>query len=308
MMPTTGESKTRSKLLSRLSTAIGMEVQPVGSYVTGLYLPTSDIDVVIIPPAGTIFSRAELDQFTATRGILSISSSLSCNRYFTNIEPVTRATVPVLRVADATSSVRVDITFQKKHSVAATKIVQHWEEILDRKHGHRCLRALVLVLKQFLTMRRLGNTYTGGINSYVLVWMVVAWMELEYAKRPVKDLGSMLMEFLKFYGNEFDYATKTIRINPQPSYGVKTLTRNSYGWERPPFPERSSCALCIYDPADPSIEMGGKVYAIKHVKETFADAYQKLKSFIQSGQRVPTTGLLGIILGGDYRKFLQARH
>jgi hypothetical protein len=37
------------------------------------------------------------------------------------------------------------------------------------------------------------------------------------------DLGKLLMKFLKFYGEEFDYyARKAVSIAPTPGYGTKT--------------------------------------------------------------------------------------
>ena len=58
MEPTSQEVRMRKDLVQRftkLITSFNMNasIRPVGSYVTGLYLPTSDIDMVITPLAVT---------------------------------------------------------------------------------------------------------------------------------------------------------------------------------------------------------------------------------------------------------------
>ena len=143
---------------------------------------------------------------------------------------------------------------------------------------------------------RCGTTYTGGINSYALFWMVVAWVKLEMPKKkPVMgvssydslitalgglsmskentatseltsnsegvDLGELLMNFLKFYGEEFDYERNVI-IAPRPCYCTK-----AYGYSRYPITQRY--LLSIYDPANTSIDMGSKAYGIKHIQASF---------------------------------------
>lgn len=308
MNPLPSEIEMRADVLSRLTSAItggramgpSTEILPVGSYVTGLYLPASDIDVVIVPGANSIYRYAETIRSVAQSTLQKIAMDIFSSSSDWSTNSVFQASVPLLQVTHKPTGIRLDLSFEKNHSVAATEIVKEWEAKLDKKHGPGRFRVLVLVMKQFLTMRRLGRTYTGGLNSYVLVWLVVAWMELEYAKKEHSgNIGTVLKGFLKFYGTEFDYYHTSIKFSPGPVFEPKPISYIS---------SRRSWSLSIFDPADASIDMGDKVYAIKHLKATFAEAYRTLQSMeAASDGSVNKGGILGGIIGGDYSNFSQER-
>ena len=295
-------------------------VQPVGSYVTGLYLPTSDIDMVItFSPLGGYSGR-----------LYTLIGKLRNSGFASRIEDVLHASVPLIRITDKITGIQIDLTAADAHAVKATEAVQKW------LHHSSPAKPLLFVVKMFLSIRRCGTTYTGGINSYALFWMVVAWVKLEMPKKnQVKsfsdydslttalgglsmskentatsssnsegvDLGELLIKFLKFYGENFDYERNAIRIAPTPSYHTKT-----YGYSRYPITQRY--LLSIYDPANASIDMGSKAYGIKHIQASFKSAYKRLadlESIRKSGGWVGEAGILGSVLGGDYTKFVEKR-
>ena len=330
MEPTSQEVKMRKDLVQRftkLITSFNMKasIRPVGSYVTGLYLPTSDIDMVITFPrqTGTLFAGY-------SSRLCMLIEKIRDSGFASRIEDVLRASVPLIRITDKTTGIQIDLTAADTHAVKATEAVQEWLQ-----HSSP-VKPLLFVVKMFLSIRRCGTTYTGGINSYALFWMVVAWVKLEMPKeRPVisfsdygslttalgglsmskenaatsssnsegVDLGELLMKFLKFYGEEFDYERNAIEIAPTPGYCTKT-----YGYSRYPITQRY--LLSIYDPANTSIDMGSKAYGIKHIQASFKSAYQSLadlESKQKSGQWVGEAGILGNVLGGDYTKFVEKR-
>ena len=327
MEPTPQEVRMRMNLVQRfkkLITSFNMNasVQPVGSYVTGLYLPTSDIDMVITFHSGS---------FIGYSGRLSmLMGEIHNSGFASRIDDVLRASVPLIRITDGITGIQIDLTAADTHAVKATEAVEKWLQLSSPA------KPLLFVVKMFLSIRRCGTTYTGGINSYALFWMVVAWVELEMLKKKPKaavldydsliagfgglsmskenvatpspsleevDLGELLMKFLKFYGEEFDYETNEIRIAPSPSYCTKTYRYSRYSTQR--------YLLSIYDPADTLIDMGSKAYGIKHIQASFKIAYQnlaKLEARRKSGQcQVGEAGILGSVLGGDYTKFVEKR-
>jgi len=294
-------------------------VRPVGSYVTGFYLPTSDIDLVITFQPGYVYS-----------GLSILIGKIRNSGFASTVEDVLRASVPLIRITDKITGIQIDLTAADTHAVRATEAVQKWLELSSPA------KPLLFVVKMFLTVRRCGTTYTGGINSYALFWMVVAWMKSEMPKKKPAgyfdhdsfivafeelsvskenvastlssgsegvDLGELLIKFLKFYGEEFNYEMNAIKIEPTPGYRTKV-----YGYSRYPITQRY--LLSIYDPADTSIDMGSKSYGIKHIQASFKSAYQSLADLEakqKSGQWVGEAGILGSVLGGDYTKFVEKR-
>ena len=311
----------------KLITSFNMNasVRPVGSYVTGLYLPTSDIDMVItfLHHTGTLLGGYSTHLYVLIRKIRE-------SGFASKVEDVLRASVPLIRITDKITGIQIDLTAADTHAFKATEAVQEWLQ-----HSSPA-KPLLFVVKMFLSIRRCGTTYTGGINSYALFWMVVAWVKLEMPKKkPVMgvsnydsmitalgglsmskkntaisssnsegvDLGELLMEFLKFYGEKFDYERNAIKIAPRPGYCTKT-----YGYSRYPITQRY--LLSIYDPANTSIDMGSKAYGIKHIQASFKSAYQSLvdlESKRKSDRWVGEAGILGSVLGGDYTKFVEKR-
>ncbi|KAF8968480.1 hypothetical protein BDZ97DRAFT_1798670 [Flammula alnicola] len=366
MEPTTQEAATRKDLVKRFTNLItsfrmDVKVSPVGSYVTGLYLPTSDIDMVLTFGTGNLSSYLSIagSRLDLSRILIKIRNS----GFASKVEDVLNATVPLIRITDKVTGIEIDLTAADTHGIAATEAVQKWMKGPESE----IIKMLAIVVKMFLSIRRCGTTYTGGVNSYVLVWMVVAWVKLEWPKtrkerhivedisslssafgklsvrssaivklpsnsvklpsNSVKlssnststtavqatpavkesktpDFGQALLGFLKFYGNDFDYYTKAINIEPTPSYQIKKFPYSRY-----PITQRY--LLSIFDPANSSIDMGSKAYGIRHVQASFLEAYNMLvdaerKTRVQNFSPYPE-GVLGKLLGGDFTKFVEKR-
>lgn len=317
MKPTPEERSAREDLVQRFRLFIqshfntGMAVTPFGSYITGLYLPSSDIDIVLTLPRRGLAAKAQLE---------AILVAVKASGFSSQTEDILKATVPLIRIKDKLTSIDIDLTASDGHALRSTAAVQKWlQEETELK------RALIFVVKRFLATRRCGSTYTGGINSYLLVWLVVAWVSIEWPKvktfapmhspsagssgtqsdtdspsveslsanlgdmtmqnsvsKPIPHEGEdifpahlipsythALLHFFKFYGRTFRYRHQAIEIEPRPHFTRKIDT------DAQPY------LLSICDPADPSIDMGSKVYGIKHVQATFADAYTRLQQATQ---------------------------
>jgi non-canonical poly(A) RNA polymerase PAPD5/7 len=301
---TTDEITLRNDLVARFMEVVGKvergaTARPFGSFVTGLFLPTSDVDVVITPVGGYCHGIWEkkmlltrLDRHVRTTGFAA------------NTRLVLNASVPVLRITDELTGLEIDVTVDEDggHGICSTEAVVGWMKRLDDRAGKGMMAALVAVVKQFLAMRKLGNTYTGGVNSYLLVWMVVSFLEQEFPKHPTFSLDTLLLSFLKFYGTTFNY--KTTKISLTTSSASYTTKPQSPQY----FPTHSlnpnrNYLLCITDPAENSIDVGIKAYAIKHVQATLKDAYEKLDLALRRRDK----NVLGVILAGDYSGFMAAR-
>ena len=84
--------------------------------------------------------------------------------------------------------------------------------------------------------RRLNDTYSGGIGSFVLCAMIVSFLqmrkrlEIKKGKQLSWNLGALLVEIFHLYGNTFNYMHTGISIRDGGFYFRK---REKKDWENP---------------------------------------------------------------------------
>ncbi|VEL12169.1 unnamed protein product [Protopolystoma xenopodis] len=234
------------------------QVDVFGSFSTGLYLPTSDIDMVI-------FGRWEaLPLYTLERRLLE--SGLT-----SDIKVLDKATVPIVKMTDKDTEVRVDISFNMANSVRAVDLIKRYVRT------YPCLPYLVFALKQFLLQRDLNEVWTGGLSSYALILMSVRFLQASDSVRPNItyehiNLGSLLVEFFELYGRKFNYETTAIRVLDGGVY-----VRKEFLYPNMSLSSRPSI-LCIEDPLCPTNDVGRRSYAMFQVRRAFEHAYIALSS------------------------------
>lgn len=80
--------------------------------------------------------------------------------------------VPIVKMTDKETELRVDISFNMINSVKAAELIR----VFMKKYP--CLPYLVFVLKQFLLQRSLNEVWTGGLSSYALILMCVSFLQV----------------------------------------------------------------------------------------------------------------------------------
>ncbi|XP_072139369.1 terminal nucleotidyltransferase 4A isoform X3 [Mobula birostris] len=258
MSPRPEEEAMRKEVVKRIESVIKelwptADVQIFGSFSTGLYLPTSDIDLVVFgkwknPPLQL------LEQALRRRNIAEPYS----------IKVLDKATVPIIKLTDQETEVKVDISFNVETGVKAAQFIK------DFIKGYPVLPYLILVLKQFLLQRDLNEVFTGGISSYSLILMAISFLQLHPridARRPTVNLGVLLVEFFELYGRHFNYLKTGIRIRSGGAYVAKDeIMKNMTNGYRPSM-------LCIEDPLVPGNDVGRSSYGAMQVKQVFDYAY-----------------------------------
>ncbi|KAL1007467.1 hypothetical protein UPYG_G00087200 [Umbra pygmaea] len=255
--PRVEEEDMRLEVVDRIQKVIkdlwpSAVVEVFGSFSTGLYLPTSDIDLVVFGnwdnlPLWTLEEALRKNKVTDEN----------------SIKVLDKATVPIIKLTDHSTEVKVDISFNVKNGVKAALLIK------DFKKKYPLLPKLVLVLKQFLLQRDLNEVFTGGIGSYSLFLMAVSFMQLHYredACSPNANLGVLLIEFFELYGRHFNYSKTGIRIKDGGSYVPKDKVCQSKDLYRP-------SVLFIEDPLAPENDVGRSSYAVMQVRQAFDYAY-----------------------------------
>ncbi|XP_033368046.1 terminal nucleotidyltransferase 4A isoform X6 [Parus major] len=236
MSPRPEEAAMRREVVKRIETVIKdlwptADVQIFGSFSTGLYLPTSDIDLVVFGK----WERPPLQLLEQALRKHNVAEPYS-------IKVLDKATVPIIKLTDQETEVKVDISFNVETGVKAARFIKEYMK------KYSLLPYLILVLKQFLLQRDLNEVFTGGISSYSLILMAISFLQLHPridARRADENLGMLLIEFFELYGRNFNYLKTGIRIKNGGAYIAKEeimkVMTNGY---RPSM-------LCIEDPLLP---------------------------------------------------------
>jgi non-canonical poly(A) RNA polymerase PAPD5/7 len=149
------------------------QIKLYGSYATGLWLPSSDLDVVILPGDEAPVS-----------GVRSALHWLACvlgkKAWTQSVRVIHNTKVPVIKLVAIVNDTQicVDITYCVEEGKAtphtgllSNHLVRQYISTLPE------LRPLALVIKQFLIEKGLSQTYTGGLSSYCLVLMLVSYLQ-----------------------------------------------------------------------------------------------------------------------------------
>ncbi|KAG5440043.1 hypothetical protein PCK2_000651 [Pneumocystis canis] len=149
--PTKEEHFVRELVIQRINTLIqkhwkNVQLCAFGSFDTMLYLPTSDIDLVILSLGPRIYeTRKDLHK---------LSRYLRCSNVAKDIQIITGATVPIIKFIDTLTQIHVDISFNKPGGLISANIIKQYMK------EHYALKPLVMFIKHFLNMRGLNELFT----------------------------------------------------------------------------------------------------------------------------------------------------
>uniref|UniRef100_A0A1L8DWN9 polynucleotide adenylyltransferase n=1 Tax=Nyssomyia neivai TaxID=330878 RepID=A0A1L8DWN9_9DIPT len=257
MVPTSIEHALRVEVVSKIECVVlslwpAARVEVFGSFRTGLYLPTSDIDLVVIGRWDKLPLRTLETELTNRR----IAEPMS-------LRVLDKASVPIIKLTDRESQVKVDISFNMQSGVQSAELIKSY------KRKYPVLSKLVLVLKQFLLQRDLNEVFTGGISSYSLILMCISFLQLHPRQniREKANLGVLLLEFFELYGRKFNYMKTGISVKNGGRYIPKEeLQKEMVDGHRPSL-------LCIEDPLTAGNDIGRSSYGALQVKQAFEYAY-----------------------------------
>lgn len=219
------EQRIRDQLVDNLRKAMKRDgrnfatasVHPFGSFMSGLYLPTADMDLVVCSAS---FMRGGLPIYTTSKNQLYKFKRFLETQYVADghsIQVIAHARVPLVKYVDKTTGLRVDVSFENMGGVGAV------DTFLDWKKRYPAMPILVTVIKHFLLMRGLNEPVNGGIGGFSVICLVVSMLQLmpqvqSRSMIPEHHLGEMLLEFMDLYGRRFRYDNVAIRLTGSPGY------------------------------------------------------------------------------------------
>ncbi|PGH13657.1 hypothetical protein AJ79_03505 [Helicocarpus griseus UAMH5409] len=294
------EHAIRNDLITRLQRLFekrhyGSQVQAFGSFASGLYLPTADMDLVLLSRQFLRQGRKilcqrvrEIYSFTAYLKDLDIAVPGS-------IETIAHAKVPIIKFVDRLTGLRVDLSFDNSTGIVANRTFQVW------KSQYPAMPVIVSIIKQFLLLRGLNEVPTGGLGGFSIICLVTSLLQHLPYSGAEPNLGGVLMDFFDFYGNKFDPGTVGIQFDP-PGYFDKKLLGL--------YQANRQQRLSIMDPNVPDNDISGGTKEIPLIFKTFSDAHRVLKQDLVQAAFSPEkrmNSLLGLILGANYESYDRQR-
>mmetsp|Transcript_15226 Transcript_15226/g.16933 ORF Transcript_15226/g.16933 Transcript_15226/m.16933 type:complete len:434 (+) Transcript_15226:89-1390(+) len=268
--PTPAEHRMRREVFDRVKNATAKlwpaaKVELYGSFVTGVCVPMSDMDVVIFDAKGDTYGPS------SATALHTLAQALVKQKIAIKVEVISTARIPIIKYIDAKTHILVDVTFECYSAPANVLLVN---SILQE---YPPTRPLALVIKFYLKLLFLNDKWTGGIGSFPLLAMVTSYLQHHTKSRGRSstytadyNFGSMLLGFFKYWAEEHDYIERGVSILESGSY----FSKKERGWYNP----RAPTLLCIEDPYNPEEDIGCPSFRIDTIKHCFTVAYTALST------------------------------
>ena len=295
--PTVAENHVREHVIKNLEKIItslwpDTEIRVFGSYKVNVYLPTSDIDLVVIGNCANSPLRI-LARELLNKGIVQRN----------DIKVIETAVVPIIKIVEKATKLKIDISFNVLTGIQSVEFINMY--LLK----YPTLKMIIYIIKQFLAQHNLNDTFFGGIGSYTLILMCISFFQHHIRQDVLQGMntnpfnyGTLLMDFLELYGRDFNYINTAIQVTNGGRYIDKSeLLSEGY---RPSL-------LHIQDPLIPGNDIARGSFAVFQVKKAFSEAYLLLRECVDNvSHDTNQQSILGRIISISneiiqYRKDLQ---
>jgi non-canonical poly(A) RNA polymerase PAPD5/7 len=298
------EHDVRTQIVEELKSLVrrtyrNAEVYPFGSFPSGLYLPSADVDLAFL--SDSTWNRGPADpRYTRKNFLYKLREFLVQKRIAKrdDIELVIGAKVPIVKYIDQRTSTKVDISFEKVDGVHAV------QTFLDWKAQYPVMPLLVTAIKHFLLMRGLNEPFNGGIGGFSVICLVVSMLQLmpeiqSRSMNPMHHVGELLLAFFDLYGNRFNYHTTAISLSP-PGYIPKYQVQD--------FVYKRHDRLSIIDPNNPANDIAAGSSNFPKIVSAFSAAHRELRARMAylstaSDAEKKDASILEVIFAGDYSSF-----
>ncbi|KKY21224.1 putative topoisomerase family protein [Diplodia seriata] len=285
------------RTLTRQKAFAGSTVECFGSFAAGLYLPTADMDLVILSSHFRNTGQGNVSKKTLYR-VSDILEKEGISQPGAT-EVVASARVPIIKIVDRVTGLKVDISFENSTGIAANKTFRGW------KNAYPAMPVIATLVKQFLLMRGLNEVFTGGLGGFSVICMVVSllqnWPDCQsHNLVPEEHYGDVLLNLFDLFGNKFNIATTRIRLNPHQFEAKGPRDLNG----KPARPDR----LSIVDPNTPTNDISSGSHNVMLVQKCFRDAFDKIQRRMAELKALDieqrkNASILEVLFAGDYSSF-----
>jgi non-canonical poly(A) RNA polymerase PAPD5/7 len=139
------------------------------------------------------------------------------------------------------------------------------------------IRPLVYVLKYFLRQRKLNESYTGGISSFLLFNLIYSYIQYECKEKNsrLKTLGHILTGFLQYYSFIFNFEDVGISIR-YGGFFYKKTDRYLFSNFSPLYDPKKSNLLSVENFQELDQDIGRSSFKFRKVLDCFKQARDAL--------------------------------
>lgn len=266
--PTEEERFARSEAIRRLEAVVKgvwpeAVVQPFGSFDSQLFLPSSDLDIVVMHEGLAVGEHARPPLGKLAKALLKASLPLP-----ETLKLITKARVPIIKYVDAQTDFELDVSFNVTSGLEAAAFMRRQMALQP------AVRPLTLVLKHLLGMRALNKVFYGGLGSYAIMCLVISFLQVHPLVqsgliRPHENLGVLLMELFELYGKQFNSEAVGISVLQGGAY----ISKEEWGWVQEAKPH----LLSVVDPQNTENDIAKGSFAYGAVRQSFEHAFHVLK-------------------------------
>ena len=260
-----------------------------GSCISGLSIENSDIDIMVKLKE----NKNEKDYVSKIMNILVDNFNKDKIHYITNIIPIFSASVPVIKIEcdlsnDDSFSKEVNI-LMKKYDLNYNDITKLYFDITffiveneqnkipsellidyikDNTIVYPQIIDIIYIMKRYLFNKKLNKSYQGGISSYSLFLLILAY--IKYNKKNFEmQIASLLIGFLYYYSN-FDFLYTEIHPNNDDNIYV-VIDDNSILYKS---------NLNIIDPIT-GLNVARSTFKIDQIKKAFQEGLEIINGNLQ---------------------------
>jgi hypothetical protein len=267
LSPSAEECQVRAAAVASIDAAVRAawptaRVAVFGSTDTGLYLPSSDVDLVVhyrpLPADGGERSREGL--------LYDLAWLLEASGQVRDVRVFAHARVPIVRCRHRTLVLDLDVSLN--HAVGEDGALLTKRLLSEIP----LLRQVVVVLKHALAHRGLNESYNGGLGSFALLVLAYFFCQRvvppELRTLPLMNaaritVGGLVLGFLDYFGRLFDYRAFGLRLH---SWVPKPAAAQGMALE----------TLYLESPLDPRVDLGQNVYNLPVLRQAFLQAHNDM--------------------------------
>ncbi|KAJ9073268.1 Poly(A) polymerase [Entomophthora muscae] len=147
-----------------------------GSFSTQLFLPTSDVDLVVSIPdlAG---------EENVVPCLRKIAKALSKKLDIVHLDVRSKAKVPIINFLENQSELEVDISLNMDSGLASRTLIR---DFMDQCPA---IRPLIMIVKHFMDLKELNKVFNGGLGSYAITLLVISFLQVRPHQAAVQAIG-----------------------------------------------------------------------------------------------------------------------
>ena len=229
------------------------DVKLYGSRATNLCLLWSDLDVVITSSS----SANNQSKATPNQFLTQLHVVLKEQKWVQSIKYLKTARIPIIKLTTGETYKHIQIDVSMEDSTHyGLKCVDLVKQYLTE---YEALEPLVFAVKTLLRLSYLNDPYKGGISSYGIILMMVAFLKKQ-KKVNMANVGNLLCDFLFYYGSNIPN-NNYINVNPSTDNHLF-------------YPNLSPFELIIVDPLNIANNVARSTFQFINIKTMFLIALQ----------------------------------